>query len=87
MVRVLYTNNLWFLCDVFRMAIMSICLVGKVLDTFTKEEVNPFDKSTQFRSYSFTGNYGNHADYPFKRRQGFNFPNNLNTHADDVETF
>lgn len=54
------------------------CIAGKVLDTFTKEEVNPFDRSTQFTSYSYTANYnnfGNDRDYSFNKRNKLNFPN------------
>lgn len=63
-----------------------------MLDTFTKEEVNPFDKSTQFKSYSYTANYnynnfGNHADFLTSKRDRFDFPKHYNTNSDDVEVF
>lgn len=62
-----------------------VFLEGTVLDTFTKEEQNPFDRATKFTSYSFTGHYEGGVGKKINRNSNLS---SFNRFGDsDVEVF
>lgn len=59
-----------------------------MLNTVKKEEPNPFDRTTKFTSYSFTGHYDGRFGRPLNVHNNHNSFSTFNNNEDsDVEIF